>query len=132
MNDKTFQPYFLVALIAVSSVLTFFIFKPFIIVLVLALVFAVVLQPLYRSVLRRMNAYPGLASLITMLISVVCILIPLTFITIQITGEAQNLYTSIADGESETYLNTVIKSGSDVMTMYFPGIAPSSRPIGLC
>ncbi|MDP2655300.1 MAG: AI-2E family transporter [bacterium] len=129
MNDKTFQPYFLIALIAISSVLAFFIFKPFLVVLVLALVFAVVLQPLYRSVLRHMSSSPGLASLITMLISVVCILIPLTFITIQIAGEAQNLYTSIADGESETYLNTIVKSGSDVLTQYFPGIAPSGADL---
>lgn len=129
MNAKTLQPYFLISLIAVSSALTFFIFRPFIVVLVLAIVFAVVLQPLYRSVLRRMNAFPGLASLITMLISVVCILIPLTFITIQITGEAQNLYTSITDGESETYLNTVIKSASDIMMQYFPSIAPSGAEL---
>ena len=129
MNDKTFQPYFLVALIAVSSVLTFFIFKPFIIVLVLALVFAVVLQPLYRSVLRRMSAYPGLASLITMLISVVCILIPLTFITVQIADEAQNLYSSITNGGGETYLNTVIKSMSDITVRYSPSLALSGADL---
>src|SRR3989344_4756673 len=129
MNAKMLQPYFLIALIAVSSVLAFFIFRPFLVILVLAAVFAVVLQPLYRGVLRRINVLPGLAAFITMLISVVCILIPLTFITIQITGEAQNLYISIADSESETYLNTVIKSGSDVMTRYFPGIAPSGADL---
>ena len=129
MNANTLQPYFLISLIAVSSVLTFFIFRPFIIVLVLALVFAVVLQPLYRGVLRYMRSSPGLASLVTMLISIVCILIPLTFITIQITGEAQNLYTSIADGGSETYLNTIVKSGSDVVTRYFPVVGLSGTDL---
>lgn len=129
MNANTLRPYFLVSLIAVSSVLTFFIFRPFIIVLVLAIVFAVVLQPLYRSVLRSMNASPGLASLITMLISVVCILIPLTFITVQIAGEAQNLYASITDGGGETYLNTVIKYASDVSAQYFPSLALSGTDL---
>lgn len=129
MNTKTLQPYFLISLIAISSVLTFFIFRPFIVVLVLAIVFAVVLQPLYRGVLRRMDASPGLASLITMLISVVCILIPLAFITVQIAGEAQNLYASITDGGGETYLNTVIKSASDVSARYFPSLALSGTDL---
>ncbi|MEK7126191.1 MAG: AI-2E family transporter, partial [Patescibacteria group bacterium] len=111
MNAKTLQPYFLISLIAVSSVLTFFIFRPFLVVLVLALVFAVVLQPLYKSVLRRMNASPGLAAFITMLVSLICIIIPLAFITVQIAGEAQNLYSSITNnGFGETYLNTFIES----------------------
>ena len=129
MNTKTFQPHFLIALIAISLVLTFFIFRPFVVVLVLAVVFAVVLQPLYRGVLRRMNASPGLASFITMLISVVCILIPLAFITVQIAGEAQNLYASIIDGGGETYLNTVIKSASDVTAQYFPSLALSGTDL---
>ena len=111
MNAKTLQPYFLVALIIVSSVLTFFIFRPFLVVLVLAAVFAVVLQPLYRGVLRGMSGSPGLAAFITMLVSVVCILIPLTFIAAQVAGEAQNLYSSITNnGFGETYLNTFIES----------------------
>ncbi len=129
MNANTLRPYFLIALIVVSSVLSFFIFRPFIVVLVLAIVFAVVLQPLYRGVLRRMSASPGLAALITMIISVVCILVPLTFITIQITGEAQHLYTSIADGGGETYLNTVLKSASDLTARYVPGLAPSGTDL---
>lgn len=110
MNANTLRPYFLIALIAVFSILTFFIFRPFLIVLVFAAVFAVVLQPLYRNILLRMSGSPGLAAFITMMITVVCILIPLTFITMQIASEAQSLYVSIAESGGETYLNTVIKS----------------------
>lgn len=130
MNANALRPYFLISLIAVSSALTFFIFRPFIVVLVLAAVFAVVLQPIYRNVLKRMNSLPGLSAFITMLISVVCILIPLTFITIQIAGEAKNLYSSITDnGGGETYLNTVIKSVSDVSRQYFPSLALSGADL---
>lgn len=111
MNANALRPYFLIALILVSSVLAFFIFRPFLVVLVLALVFAVVLQPLYKRVLRLIGGSPGLSAFITMLFSVVCIIIPLAFITVQIAGEAQNLYSSIANnGFGETYLNTLIES----------------------
>jgi predicted PurR-regulated permease PerM len=129
MNAITLRPYFLMTLLAVSSVVTFFIFRPFIVVLVLAIVFAVVLQPLYRGVLRRMSALPGLAALITIIISVICILIPLTFITVQITDEAQHLYASISGGGGETYLNTVIKSVSDLAGQYAPGLALSGEDL---
>lgn len=125
MNANTFRPYFLVALIAVSSVLAFFIFQPFLVILVLAVVFAVVLQPLYRGILRRMSDSPGLAAFATMLVSVVCILIPLIFITIQITGEVQSLYAAIVEGGNKTYLNTALESVSEVATQYVPGLALS-------
>mgnify|MGYP001571868347 CR=1 FL=1 len=129
MNTNMLRPYFLVALIIISSALTFFIFRPFLVVLVLAIIFAVILQPLYGIILRRMSNLPGLSAFITMLISVVCILVPLTFITMQIFGEAQNLYASITDGGGETYLNTVIKSVSDVTARYAPSLALSGADL---
>ena len=129
MNAKMLQPYFLIALIAVSSVLTFFIFRPFLVVIVFAVVFAVVLQPLYRGILNHMSNSPGLAAFATMLISVVCILIPLTFISIQITDEARNLYTSVTDGSGETYLNTMLQYASDTATQYVPSLAPSGADL---
>ena len=129
MNMNILRPYFLMTLIAVSAVITFLIFRPFIVVLVLAVVFSVVLQPLYRRVLRRMSVLPGLAALVTMTISVICILIPLTFITVQITGEARSLYASISESGGETYLNTVIKSVSDLAGRYAPGLALSGEDL---
>lgn len=129
MNAKTLQPYFLIILITISSVLAFFIFRPFLIALVLAVVFAVVLQPLYRIVLRGLNNSPGLAAFITMLISVACILVPLTFITIQVADEAQGLYSSIVNNGRETSLNTVIKFISDTVNQYVPSLALSTTDI---
>ena len=49
MNTKTLQSYFLVALIIVSSVLSFFVFRPFLVVLALAAVFAVILHRSIKS-----------------------------------------------------------------------------------
>jgi len=129
MNAKMLQPYFLIALIAVSSVLTFFIFRPFLVVIVFAVVFAVVLQPLYQGILRQMSSSPGLAAFATMLVSVVCILIPLTFITVQVADEAQNLYTAIVEGGSKTYFNTALELVSDTVTQYVPGFALSGAEL---
>ncbi len=125
MNEKTLRPYFLLALIAVSFALVFFIFRPFLVPLVLAAVFASVLQPLYRVLFRHMQSVPGLASFTAMLIAVVCILIPLTLISVQITSDAQNLYSSLSGGEGKLYLDTAAGYANDTVSRYAPSLALS-------
>lgn len=122
MNPKL-HPYFLIAFIAVAAVLTFFIFRPFLVTLVLAAVFAVVLQPLYCGVLRRMHGSPGLAAFLTMLITLVCVLIPFLFISVQIVGDAQSLYVSLSDGSAKTHVSTVFEYASAAIAPYIPGVS---------
>lgn len=129
MNSKLLQSYFLAALIAISFTLTFFIFKPFLIILVLATVFAVVLHPFYRIILRRMDNSPGLAAFVTLCISLVVILVPLTILTMQISGDAQRLYTSLADGSGKASLDAVFKYGNDTVTRFAPNLALSSAEL---
>lgn len=128
MNAKILQSYFLVALIAISSIVAFFIFRPFIPILVLSAVFAVVFQPLHRRILSRMSGLPGLAAFATMLVSVICILVPLTFITIQIVGEAEYVYSSLSSG-GETYLDTALQYVANTASHYIPGLTLSGAEI---
>ncbi|OHB20353.1 MAG: hypothetical protein A2854_01195 [Parcubacteria group bacterium RIFCSPHIGHO2_01_FULL_56_18] len=100
MQSNRLGIYFLLALLFASLVLTYFIFQPFLAPLVLAAVFAVVLQPLYRRILRSIPKWPSLASLITVLISVVGILVPLILIGTEIGIEAQDLYGQVSDRET--------------------------------
>ena len=131
MDAKVLRPYFLAALVVASGALTFFIFRPFLVVLTLAAIFALVLQPLYRGVLHHMHGWPGLAAFVTMLISVVCIVIPLTFITVQIVSDAQNLYVSLSDGSGEVYLDTMFQHTNDVVAQYIPSLALSRLDISV-
>lgn len=123
MNPKMSQPYFLFALIAVSSVLVFFIFRPFLIALVLAAMFAAALYPLYQRIYRRMSGSPGLAAFITILVLIVCVLGPFTLITMQIVNDAQQAYASLSSGTGRTYLNTVFQYINDIATRYTPSLA---------
>lgn len=129
MNPKTLRPYFLIALIAASAVLAFFIFRPFLTALALAAIFAMTLQPLYQAVLRRMSSSPGLAAFTTMLVAVVCILVPLMFISMQIAGDAQSLYASLSDGSGKVYLDTVSRSVNDSMARSVPSLALSGAEL---
>lgn len=125
MNAKPLQSYFLIALIFASLALTFFIFRPFLVPLILATVFAVILQPLYRSVLRRMVKSPGLAAGATMLVAAVCILLPLLFISVQVVGEAEHLYSALSVGGANTYIDTVLQYADTVVVRYVPSLASS-------
>ena len=129
MNATTLRPYFLIFLIIVSSVLAFLVFRPFLIVLALAGIFAMLLQPLYRLVLRGMSSSPGLSAFITMVIAVVCILVPLMFISLQIATDAQGLYSSLSDGTGQAYLDTVFQNANDTVARYAPNLALSGAEL---
>lgn len=132
MNTNTSQSHFLIALIAISATLSFFVFRPFIIVLVLAMIFAVVLQPLYRSIMRRSTGrFPGLASFATILITAVCILMPLSLIAVQIADDAERLYVSLADGSAGTYLDTLFVYIDDAAAQYAPGLSLSAAELSI-
>src|SRR5688572_1842977 len=99
MHTKTEQVYFLAVLTILALVLAFFIFRPFLIVLVLAAVFAVVLQPLYRAFLRGLERSPGFAAFMTMVVAGICILGPLAFLSVHVFVDAERLYATLtADG----------------------------------
>jgi len=95
MISKKPRLYFLLILLSLSLVLSFFVLRPFLYSLILASVFAIVFQPLYRQVLKRVHQQTWLASFLTILVLVIFILIPLTFLIVQIFQEAQGLYFSL-------------------------------------
>jgi predicted PurR-regulated permease PerM len=125
MNAKMLQPYFLAASIALATVLAFFIFRPFLIVLILAAIFAVVLQPLYRKFIGRMSASPGLAALLTIAVTVVCLLVPLLVITSLIVGDARDLYGSLTSSNETTSIHAASEYANNVLAQYAPGFALS-------
>lgn len=131
MQVKTTAPYFLIGLIAAALALTLFIVRPFLVILVFAAIFAVVLQPLYRRILGRMQASPGLAAFVTMLISVVCILTPLAFIMTQIAGDTQNLYVSLSSGGGKAYLDSAVRAANDAAAHYVPSVAMSDAALSV-
>lgn len=120
MHTHQMGLYFLIALLVGTFVLTYFIFQPFLAPLILAIVFAVVLQPLYRRILHSIPRWPSLASLITVLISVVCILGPLSLLVTQIGIEAQQLYTQLSDRETRDDIRETIFDVERLVTTRVP------------
>jgi predicted PurR-regulated permease PerM len=96
--------YFLFILLLGVSILAFFILQPFLYALILAVVFAVVCQPLYLFILKKFKGRATLASLATILLLLVFIFAPLFILSWQIFQEGQLLYSFFFDNFSDTSL----------------------------
>ena len=123
MTSRTIGHYFLGALLVGMLVLTFFIFQPFLAPLILAGAFAILLHPLYVRIGRALGNWPSLASLFTVLISVVCILIPLGVIGTQIGIETAGLYLNIVDGNGREEIASSVLALEEWIVGYVPAAA---------
>ena len=120
MNHPKSEFYFLLILLAGIFILAFFIFKPFLYALALAMVFATVLQPVYQKIVGFARGRQGLSALATIVIVIVFICTPLIFLGIQIFQEAQQLYFSLADGGGKDAILNVFNILIDKLQEYFP------------
>lgn len=129
MHTEKVQTYTLFGLLGITSVLTFLIFKPFLIPVALAAIFAIVLYPLYQGLLIRLSLWRGFAAFITIVIAVVGLVAPLTFISLKVINEAQQTYTSLTQGAGlATTQITVIGLGNSLEPS-FPGAAATAKNI---
>lgn len=111
--------YFLLLLLAGASLLVYFIFAPFLSALILAVVFAVVLQPLYRWILSKWR-HPSLASLATVLVAAIGIITPLSFLGTQIAKEAADVYVGTVYGNGSQLINTAVSYIDVLVGPYMP------------
>lgn len=101
--------YFLLALLAVMLTLSFFIFQPFLAALILALIFSTTFSPVYKRIFIITRESQTLASLITTLLVLIVIVVPATFLSIQIFKEATQLYSSLVDSSGATTISQSIE-----------------------
>ncbi|MBP9715300.1 MAG: AI-2E family transporter [Candidatus Pacebacteria bacterium] len=98
MQTKIIERYFFFGLFLTTFVFTFLIFKPFWIVLVLSICFAIVLYPVYEW-LKRRHMPSWLASLLTVLLFAVMLLGPISGIGVLVFNQSQDVYNSIVEGQ---------------------------------
>lgn len=87
MYSKKATLIFLVVLLAVAFGLMFFIAQPFIRPVAFAIIIAVVCNPLYERLLKKVKR-PGAASLLTIFLLILLFAVPLTFILITASRQA--------------------------------------------
>jgi len=98
MERSKLQLIFFLAMMGVTLILTFFIFRPFLAPLVVAATFAVIFQPMHRRVEKALPHSPSAAALISVVAVALILLIPLTLFGLQIFREAQQLFHTLSEG----------------------------------
>ncbi len=90
--------YFATLLISIL-VLSFLIFRPFITVIVISLTLSILLEPVYKWILKYVGNSRIAASIITVILTVVILLVPLFFLGRQVFIEARSTYITISNGD---------------------------------
>lgn len=121
MSNPKIQFSFLLLLLTGTAVLAFFVLRPFFYALILAALFAVVFEPLYKKILTAIGQRQGIAALLTTIIIIVFILTPLFFLGLQLFKEAQQLYFFITQNEGKNIAVNIFKNIMDSVQKYFPG-----------
>lgn len=100
MRQQKLELYFLFALLFAIIVLTFFIFKPFIYVLVLAIVSATIFYPIHKQILKFTKGRNSISSFISTILVLFVVIVPLFFLSLQLFQEATKLYTYVINNGS--------------------------------
>ncbi len=113
MNTSTrFQTIFYVIVCLAVSLLTFFVFAPFLTVLALSATAAVIIYPVNRYLVKLFRGQSALASLASIVVLLLVVLLPLSFLVVRLFGETKSLYDSLTAGkaigidEFNSYLNS--------------------------
>jgi predicted PurR-regulated permease PerM len=114
------QPHFLIAVLFGALVLTYFILQPFFAPLSLAVVFAVVLHPLYVRIAKSYKNKDSLAALSTVGIGIVILLVPTIVLGFQLLKEAQQLYGSLSQ-DNGVSITRAFESVAPMAERYIPG-----------
>lgn len=99
MEFKKYNIYFLFFLLAVITSLAFFVFKPFLIAVLIAIVLTVILQKPYNFFLRITGKRKNLSALATSLLGVLIFVSVIVFIVGLVANEVTNLYQASISGQ---------------------------------
>lgn len=122
MNNRRLQISFLVVLLAGTLYLAFLILKPFLAPLALAGMVAVILQPVYKIILKSFGNKKALSAVVTVLLSIICIVVPLTILSSEVFRQAIQLYNSVEQGDgTQNVLKTAVDSLGSKFETYIPG-----------
>ncbi|MDP1845607.1 MAG: AI-2E family transporter [Candidatus Moranbacteria bacterium] len=120
MNHQKSELYFLLILLAGIFVLAFFIFKPFLYALILAMVFAAVFEPVHKKVLVLTRERRALAALLTTVLVLIAVVAPIIFFGVQIFQEATGLYSSLVESGGATDLSRSVGDAAQSLKRFFP------------
>jgi predicted PurR-regulated permease PerM len=119
MKSSFIQRYFFAAVLFIAFGLGFLLFWPFLVTIILAGVFAVLLYPLFRFFHKYIKS-SGFSSFLTILCFFIILCIPIFFIGVVLVKQSQSMYMWLTQHGS---LNAVIDHLNALLHRWFPTVS---------
>lgn len=123
MNQDILQKYFFITALFLVSILIFFIFLPFMEVLVLSTIFAIVLYPLYKKISKFLKGREGISAFLVILLFAIVIIVPVSFLATQILNESTDLYSQLSNQTELNYVQKVTDIIEKPIQNFYPGFS---------
>jgi predicted PurR-regulated permease PerM len=121
MIAKDFERYQLLALMAIVGAFLFFVFRPFLVVLILAASVSLLFAPLYKLLLEKVTrGVSWLAALLTVLVFIVVVVGPLVGVVALIVNQVSDLSLVTAQVEGGGGVTSFIARAGAVVDSYLP------------
>ncbi len=124
MDKNTLEIIFFLGLFAGSTILLFFIFEPYLIVIFVALIFAIIFMPVKDFLVNRLKIKNTASSFITVFIIFVVILTPLFILGAMLFQEATNIVVRLPESGIITQF---LESKLLLLENYINSIAPDAQ-----
>ncbi len=113
---------FFFALLAGVAILAFLIVQPYLVTLAVAITLSVVTHPLHVRMLKWTRGIKSLSAILTILVTTVMILVPLSLISVQVVQEARAVYErlSIPEEGATGFLGTIEENINALLATYIP------------
>lgn len=120
MQTARIRAYFLLFLLIATALLVLSLLRPFLVTLALAVVFAVLLYPLYSFLLRHLGKRRSIAGLLTLLVAVLLVITPLTLLGARLLIESQQLYYSLVEDGNGAILERLATTAGQTLSPIIP------------
>lgn len=120
MKDQKVELYFFFAIFLAILFLTFFLFLPFLGALSVALVFAVIFNPIHLWLFERIRS-KGAAAFLTLLLIVLVVFTPFAFLGFLLFTEAQDLFAALSVNGGQGGVNAVLHFAEESISQFAPG-----------
>ena len=121
IEENKIRPIFFFALLAAMTVLLSVIFLPFLSPLALAGSLALIFRPIHKKILNLIGNYPSIASLLTLLLIFLIVIIPLTLLAGQLFIEARTFYIDFSTSNiGQNPLANILTNLNDNLNQFVP------------
>jgi len=104
------------------SILTFFVFQPFLRILVLAMVLSVLFYPLYEKLVKVFHGGKSFWACLLVMIALIFLIIPILFLGLQIFGQAQNFFSLTQIGQWQ-FMQTIQQNINALIQHFIPSFS---------